>query len=32
VMFMSVMIISTLAYSLGIIIGYWGMNRDAKNR
>lgn len=28
VMFMSVLIISTLAQSLGIIIGYWSMNRN----
>ncbi len=29
VVFMSVLIISTLAQSLGILIGYWRMNRNA---
>jgi len=29
VIFMSILIVSTLAQSLGIIIGYWRMNRDA---
>jgi hypothetical protein len=29
VIFISVLIISTLAQSLGILIGYWGMNHDA---
>lgn len=31
VMFMSILIISTLAQSLGILIGYWMMDRNAKN-
>jgi hypothetical protein len=29
VVFMSVLIVSTLGQSLGILIGYWRMNRDA---
>jgi len=28
VIFMSILIVSTLAQSLGILIGYWSMNRD----
>jgi hypothetical protein len=31
VMFMSVLIVSTLAQSLGILIGYWSMNRNGQN-
>jgi hypothetical protein len=29
VVFMSVLIVSTLAQSLGILIGYWRMDRNA---